>query len=135
MEDENNLIKNLKKKDRLVRKTWDNNEKFIFFSQTKTLQTHSNLFDLKRLNFIWNFHFCLVSFWLIYLFVAGFNRMVLIFHLDMYFVCSIKVCISNFPLIFSVLSHLNVFGYAGFSDMDLICRFFRSGRLMGRLIC
>ncbi|CAN6979706.1 unnamed protein product, partial [Brassica oleracea var. botrytis] len=26
----------------------------------------------------------------------SFNQMVLIFHLDMYFVCSIKICLSNF---------------------------------------
>ena len=45
--------------------------KFIHFSQTKTLQTHSNLFDLKTLNFICIFHFCLMSFSLIYLFVAS----------------------------------------------------------------
>ncbi|KAG5397241.1 hypothetical protein IGI04_019055 [Brassica rapa subsp. trilocularis] len=31
-----------------------------------------------------------------------FNKMVLIFHLDMYFVCSIKVDLYNLPLIFSV---------------------------------
>ena len=88
------------------------------FSQTKTLQTHYNLFDLKTPNFIWIFHFCLISFSLIYLFVASFNQMVLIFHLDMYFVCSIKVCISNFPLIFSVFNSFERFW---------ICRFFRSG--------
>ena len=92
--------------------------KFLHFSQTKTLQTNYNLFDLKTPNFIWIFYFCLMSFSLIYLFVAGFNQMVLIFHLDMYFVCSIKVCLSNFPLIFSVFKPFERF---------LICKFFRSG--------
>ena len=42
--------------------------KFLLFSQTKTLQTHSNLFDLKTPNFIWIFQFCLMYFLLIYLF-------------------------------------------------------------------
>ena len=94
--------------------------KFIPFFQTKTLQTHSNLFDFKTLNFIWIFHFCLMSFSLIYVFVAGFNQMVLIFHLDMYFVCSIKVCLSNFPFIFSIFKSFERFS-------DIIYRFFRSG--------
>ena len=62
------------------------------------------------------FHFCLMSFSLIYLFVAGFNQMVLIFHLDMYFVCSIKVCLSNFPLIFSAFKSFERFLY----DMQVL---------------
>ncbi|KAG5400995.1 hypothetical protein IGI04_015602 [Brassica rapa subsp. trilocularis] len=39
-----------------------------------------------------------------------FSHMVLIFHLDMYFVCFIKVCLSNFPLIFFVLNSFEHFG-------------------------
>ena len=43
--------------------------KFIHFFQTKTLQTHTNLFDTK---FIIKIHFCLMSFSLIYLFITCF---------------------------------------------------------------
>ena len=53
--------------------------KFLLFFQTKTLQTHSNLFDLKTPNFIWIFQFCLMAFLLIYFFLQVFNQMVLIF--------------------------------------------------------
>ena len=108
--------------------------KIHIFFQTKTLQTHSNLFNLKTLNFIWIFHFCIMSFSLIYLFVAGFNQMVLIFHLDMYFVCSINVCLFNFPLIFLVFKPLERFliWYASFSDLRLIYLFLRSESDFGR---
>ena len=37
--------------------------------------------------------------------------------MDIYFFCSIELDISNLPLIFFLWSHLNVFGYAGFSDL------------------
>ena len=83
--------------------------KFLPFSQTKTLHTHSNLFYLKTPNFIWIFHFCLMFFSLIYLLVACFNQMVLIFPLDMYFVCSINVDLYNLPLIFSVFKSFKHF--------------------------
>ena len=67
--------------------------KFLLFSQTKTLQTHSNLFDLKTPNFIWIFQFCLMSFLLIYLFCrflirwysSSTNLKVDLLFLDMYF--------------------------------------------------
>ncbi|KAG5397389.1 hypothetical protein IGI04_019203 [Brassica rapa subsp. trilocularis] len=69
----------------------------------------------------------------------AFNQMVLIFHLDMYFVCSIKVYLSNFPLIFSVLKPFERFLilYAGFSDLDLIYMFLSGSdfeRPMGSLL-
>ena len=67
--------------------------KFLLFSQTKTLQTHSNLFDLKTPNFIWIFQFYLMSFLLIYLFCRflirwysfSINLKVDLLFLDMYF--------------------------------------------------
>ncbi|KAG5415426.1 hypothetical protein IGI04_002993 [Brassica rapa subsp. trilocularis] len=49
-------------------------------------------------------------------FVACFNQMVLIFPLDMYFVCSINVDLYNLPLIFSVF------------------KFFKSGADFGRFM-
>ena len=51
----------------------------------------------------------------LYFLLQVFNQMVLIFHLDMYFVCSIKVYLYNCPLIFSIFKPFEHF---------LICIFF-----------
>ncbi|KAF3568399.1 hypothetical protein DY000_02014217 [Brassica cretica] len=53
---------------------------------------------------------------------AGFNQMVLIFHLDMYFVCSIKVLIRWF----------SSSTWICFTNLGLIYMFFRSGSYFGR---
>ncbi|KAG5399754.1 hypothetical protein IGI04_014361 [Brassica rapa subsp. trilocularis] len=56
----------------------------------------------------------------------AFNQMVLIFHLDMYVACSIKVYLYHLPIIFSVFKPFEHF---------LICRSRAEfGRLMGSLL-